>query len=97
VADDVHPQTLAVLQTRAEPLGIRILTGPAEQGPTEPVFAALFQYPGTDGSICDLEKITVRTHAAGALAIVATDLLAVTLLKPPGECGADVVIGSSQR
>jgi glycine dehydrogenase len=97
VADHVHPQTLAVLQTRAEPLGIRILTGSAEQGPTEPVFAALFQYPGTDGSICDLEKITARTHASGALAIVATDLLAVTLLKPPGECGADVVIGSSQR
>jgi glycine dehydrogenase len=97
VADHVHPQTLAVLQTRAEPLGIRILTGSAEQGPQEPVFAALFQYPATDGSICDLEKLTARTHASGALAIVATDLLALTLLKPPGECGADVVIGSSQR
>ena len=97
VADHVHPQTLAVLQTRAEPLGIRILTGSAEQGPQESVFAALFQYPATDGSICDLENIVTRTHASGALAIVATDLLALTLLKPPGECGADVVIGSSQR
>jgi glycine dehydrogenase len=97
VADHVHPQTLAVLQTRAEPLGIRILTGSAEQGPQEPVFAALFQYPATDGSICDLEKLVARTHASGALAVVATDLLALTLLKPPGECGADVVIGSSQR
>ena len=97
VADHVHPQTLAVLQTRAEPLGIRILTGSAEQGPQEPVFAALFQYPATDGSICDLEKLVSRTHESGALAIVATDLLAPTLLKPPGECGADVVIGSSQR
>jgi glycine dehydrogenase len=97
VADHVHPQTLAVLQTRAEPLGIRILTGSAEQGPQEPVFAALFQYPATDGSICDLEKLVSRTHESGALAIVATDLLALTLLKPPGECGADVVIGSSQR
>ena len=97
VADHVHPQTLAVLQTRAEPLGIRILTGPAEEGPQEPVFAALFQYPATDGSICDLEKLVSRTHESGALAIVATDLLALTLLKPPGECGADVVIGSSQR
>lgn len=97
VADDVHPQTLAVLQTRAEPLGIRILTGFAEQGPQEPVFAALFQYPATDGSICDLEKLVARAHESGALAIVATDLLALTLLKPPGECGADVVIGSSQR
>ena len=97
VADHVHPQTLAVLQTRAEPLGIRILTGSAEQGPQESVFAALFQYPATDGSICDLENIVTRTHTSGALAIVATDLLALTLLKPPGECGADVVIGSSQR
>jgi glycine dehydrogenase len=97
VADHVHPQTLAVLQTRAEPLGIRILTGPAEHGPQEPVFAALFQYPATDGSICDLEKLVSRTHESGVLAIVATDLLALTLLKPPGECGADVVIGSSQR
>ena len=97
VADHVHPQTLAVLQTRAEPLGIRILTGSAEEGPQEPVFASLFQYPATDGSICDLEKLVTRTHESGALAIVATDLLALTLLKPPGECGADVVIGSSQR
>ena len=97
VADHVHPQTLAVLQTRAEPLGIRILTGSAEEGPQEPVFASLFQYPATDGSICDLEKLVSRTHESGALAIVATDLLALTLLKPPGECGADVVIGSSKR
>ena len=97
VADHVHPQTLAVLQTRAEPLGIRILTGSAEEGPQETVFAALFQYPATDGSICDLEKLVARTHSSGALAIVATDLLALTLFKPPGECGADVVIGSSQR
>jgi len=97
VADHVHPQTLAVLQTRAEPLGIRILTGPAEAGPQENVFAALFQYPATDGSICDLEKLVACTHASGALAIVSADILALTLLKPPGECGADVVIGSTQR
>ena len=97
VADHVHRQTLAVLQTRAEPLRIRILTGSAEQGPQESVFAALFQYPATDGSICDLEKLVARTHESGALAIVATDLLALTLLKPPGECGADVVTGSTQR
>ncbi len=97
VADHVHPQTLAVLQTRAEPLGIRILVGSSENGPQESVFAALFQYPATDGSICDLERLVARTHESGALAIVATDLLALTLLKPPGECGADVIIGSSQR
>jgi glycine dehydrogenase len=97
VADHVHPQTLAVLQTRAEPLGIKVLTGPAENLPVEPVFAALFQYPATDGSIGDLEKLVAGAHAVGALAIVSADLLALTLLKPPGECGADVVIGSSQR
>jgi glycine dehydrogenase len=97
VADHVHPQTLAVLQTRAEPLGIKVLTGSAEKLPTAPVFACLFQYPATDGSIPDLEKLIAAAHAAGALAIVATDLLALTLLKPPGECGADVVIGSTQR
>jgi glycine dehydrogenase len=97
VADHVHPQTLAVLQTRAEPLGIKVLTGPAENLPAEPVFAALFQYPATDGSIGDLEKLVAGAHAVGALAIVSADLLALTLLKPPGECGADVVIGSSQR
>ncbi|MFZ9921156.1 MAG: aminomethyl-transferring glycine dehydrogenase, partial [Terrimicrobiaceae bacterium] len=97
VADHVHPQTLAVLQTRAEPLGIKVLTGPAEKLPAEPFFAALFQYPATDGSIGDLEKLVAGTHAVGALAIVSADLLALTLLKPPGECGADVVIGSSQR
>jgi glycine dehydrogenase len=97
VADHVHPQTLAVLRTRAEPLGIKVLTGPADTPPAEPLFAALFQYPATDGSLADLEKLVARVHEAGALAIVATDLLALTLLKPPGECGADVVIGSSQR
>jgi len=97
VADHVHPQTLAVLQTRAEPLGIKVLTGPAENPPAEPFFAALFQYPATDGSVCDLEKLIARVHSSGALAIVSADLLALTLLKPPGECGADVVIGSSQR
>ena len=97
VADHVHPQTLAVLQTRAEPLGIKVLTGPADSIPSEPVFAALFQYPATDGSIPDLEKIVARARRAGALAIVSADLLALTLLKPPGECGADVVIGTSQR
>ena len=97
VADHVHPQTLAVLQTRAEPLGIKVLTGPAEKLPAEPLFAALFQYPATDGSIGDLEKLVAGARSVGALTIVSADLLALTLLKPPGECGADVVIGSSQR
>jgi len=97
VADHCHPQTLAVLRTRAEPLGIRILTGPAEEGPREPAFGALFQYPATDGTIGDLGSLVARAHEAGALAVVATDLLALTLITPPGELGADIVVGSAQR
>ncbi len=97
VADHCHPQTIALLHTRAEPLGIRILTGPAENGPSEEVFGALFQYPATDGTICDLGAFISRTHETGALAVVAADLLALTLITPPGELGADIVIGSAQR
>ena len=97
VADHCHPQTIALLHTRAEPLGIRILVGPAESGPDEQVFGALFQYPATDGTICDLGCFISRTHESGALAVVATDLLALTIIKPPGELGADIVVGSSQR
>ncbi len=97
VADHCHPQTLALLRTRAEPLGILVLTGPAEEGPQEPVFGALFQYPATDGTIGDLGAMIARAHEAGALAVVATDLLALTLITPPGELGADIVVGSAQR
>jgi len=96
-ADHCHPQTIALLRTRAEPLGIKILTGPAEDGPQEPVFGALFQYPATDGTICDMGFLIARTHNSGALAVVAADLLALTLITPPGELGADVVVGSAQR
>jgi glycine dehydrogenase len=97
VADHCHPQTLALLRTRAEPLGIRVVVGPVDTLPAEPFFAALVQYPGTDGVIGDLEAAISRIHAAGALAVVAVDLLALTRLRPPGECGADIVVGSSQR
>ncbi|MEI6278923.1 MAG: aminomethyl-transferring glycine dehydrogenase [Verrucomicrobiae bacterium] len=97
VADHCHPQTIALLRTRAEPHGIRILTGPAESGPQEPVFGALFQYPATDGTICDLGLLIARVHDAGALAVVAADLLALTVITPPGELGADIVVGSAQR
>ncbi len=97
VADHCHPQTLAVLRTRAEPLEIRIVTGPAESGPQEPVFGAFYQYPATDGTISDLGALIALAHGAGALAIVAADLLALTLIKPPGEFGADIVVGSAQR
>jgi glycine dehydrogenase len=97
VADDCHPQTIALLLTRAEPLGIRLIVGGIEEFTTEPVFGALVQYPATDGVIADLPAIVERIHAAGALAVVAVDLLALALIKPPGECGADIVVGSTQR
>jgi glycine dehydrogenase len=97
VADHCHPQTVALLRTRAEPLGIRILSGPAESGLEEPVFGALFQYPATDGTIGDLGSLISRTHESGTLAVVAADLLALTIITPPGELGADIVVGSAQR
>ena len=92
VADDVHPQTRAVLTTRARALGISL--GRVGEGTP---FAVLLQYPGTTGEARDLTSDIAGAKAKGALAIVATDPLALTLLKPPGEMGADVVIGSSQR
>jgi glycine dehydrogenase len=97
VADDCHPQTIAVLRTRAHPLGIRLVIGPVWDFTSEAVFGALIQYPATDGVIHDLGPIIERVHAEGALAVVATELLALTLIKPPGEYGSDIVIGSAQR
>ena len=101
VADDVLPQTLEVVQTRAKPLGLTVVTGPAEveaiQGLSGGVCAALFQYPGVNGVVRPLQPLTDAVHAAGGLAIVAADLLALTLLKPPGECGADIAVGTTQR
>ncbi|MDH3605624.1 MAG: aminomethyl-transferring glycine dehydrogenase subunit GcvPA, partial [Acidimicrobiia bacterium] len=97
VDEDTHPQTLAVLETRAEPLGIELLVGPAEAAAAQPVFAALLHYPGSSGQVRDLAAVTEALHAQEALVAVASDLLALVLLKPPGEWGADVVIGSSQR
>jgi glycine dehydrogenase len=92
VADDVHPQTRAVLTTRARALGISL--GRIGEGTP---FAILLQYPGTTGQVRDLTADIAAAKAAGAMAIVAADPLALTLLKPPGEMGADIVIGSSQR
>jgi len=98
VADDCHPQTLAVLQTRAKPRNIKIVVGDPEAFDFGPhTFGALIQYPGTYGTIRDPQAVVERAHAAGALVAVATDLLALTLLKPPGELGADVALGSAQR
>ncbi|MCW5771022.1 MAG: aminomethyl-transferring glycine dehydrogenase [Rhodospirillaceae bacterium] len=93
-----HPQTIAVIQTRAEPLGIAVIVGdPARDLDPAAVFGALVQYPDTFGAIADHATLADRLHAAGALLIAATDLLALTILKPPGEWGADVAVGSSQR
>jgi len=97
VATDCHPQTIALLETRAEPLGIRLIIGPAADFTAEKVFGALVQYPATDGVIHDLAALAARYHDAGAVVIVAADLLALTLIKPPGEFGADIVVGSTQR
>ncbi|MDB4690827.1 aminomethyl-transferring glycine dehydrogenase [Verrucomicrobia bacterium] len=98
VSADCHPQTISVLRTRALPLGINVRVEEARQlKPCSKTFAVLMQYPGTDGNILSPESLIQETHDADALAIVATDLLAMTLLKSPGEMKADIVIGSSQR
>ena len=97
VADDVLPQTLEVVQTRARPLGITVVTGPADDAAQAQAFAALFQYPGVNGVVRDLKPVIDAVHAAGGLAIVAADLLALTLLTSPGEMGADIAVGNTQR
>ncbi|HEV2840255.1 MAG TPA: aminomethyl-transferring glycine dehydrogenase [Chthoniobacterales bacterium] len=98
VADNCHPQTIEVVQTRAKPLGIDIVVGDFSQFTfDEGVFGALVQYPATDGAICDYEPFARAAHDAGALLVIAADILALTLLKPPGEIGADVAVGSTQR
>ena len=97
VADDVHPQTLGVIQTRAEYFGFEVVTGDPSGELPEGVFGVLAQYPGTYGNLRDLSPIAEKTHAAGAALIVAADLLACALVTPPGEQGADIVVGSAQR
>jgi glycine dehydrogenase len=97
VADDVLPQTLEVVQTRARPLGISVITGAADAAGNADAFAVLLQYPGVGGVVRDLQPAIAAVHARGGLAIVAADLLALTLLKPPGEMGADIVVGNTQR
>jgi glycine dehydrogenase len=98
VDSDTHPQTIAVLQTRGNPLGVNVVVADLTQGiPEGAVAGVLVSYPGTSGRIRDIAPIIDATHQRGALAIVATDLLALTILTPPGELGADVVVGSAQR
>jgi glycine dehydrogenase len=99
VADDVLPQTREVVETRARPLGIEVRSVAAADVATldESCFGVLLQYPGVNGEVRDYRAAVERLHGAGAMVIVAADLLALTVLTPPGEWGADVVVGNSQR
>ncbi|MDO7640351.1 MAG: aminomethyl-transferring glycine dehydrogenase, partial [Reinekea forsetii] len=97
VDHNVHPQTLDVLRTRAEYYGFEIISGDLTTLHEHDVFGALIQYPGTDGRIDDPEPYIQHLHSQDALAIVASDLMALCVLKSPGEMGADVVLGNSQR
>ncbi len=98
VASDCHPQTIEVIQTRAAPLGLTVLVGFVPQLLAEhDCFAAITQYPSSTGLIHDLQPVADAAHARQAALIVAADLLALTLIKPPGESGADIVVGNTQR
>ncbi|MEL6879193.1 MAG: aminomethyl-transferring glycine dehydrogenase, partial [Cyanobacteria bacterium J06607_10] len=100
VSSACHPQTIDVIKTRSQPLGIEVIIGDhtgnsfAESGP---FFGALLQYPATDGSIYDYTTFTEQAHADGTIVTVAADLLSLTLLKAPGEFGADIAVGNTQR
>ncbi len=98
VSELCHPQTIDVVVTRANPLGIEIVIGNHESVElNEDFFGVLLQYPATDGKIIDYTSFIQRAHNVGAISTVAADLLALTLLKSPGEMGADIAVGSSQR
>lgn len=97
VADDVLPQTLEVLHTRAAPLGIDVVCAPVDQALDGDYFGVLLQYPGVDGTVRDDRERIAQLRAQGTLVIVAADLLALTLLMPPGELGADIACGTTQR
>ena len=98
VSDRCHPQTIDVIMTRAEPLGISVITGDWEKyEPGAETFAAVVQYPDTRGRIDDFSAFFAKNNKAGVINIAVTDLLALTVLKPPGEFGADICVGSSQR
>ena len=92
-----HPQTIAVIETRAEPLGWDVIIGDPNDIDPSTVFGAIFQYPGTDGALRDLRGPIKAVQSGGGLAVLACDLLALTLLASPGELGADIAIGSTQR
>ncbi len=98
VSETCHPQTIDTVRTRAEPLGYRVVVGDHRRFRCDDqTFGLLLQYPDTEGTISDFRDIVQQAHAVGALVVVATDLLALTLLTPPGEWGADIAVGSAQR
>ena len=97
VDENCHPQNIAVMKTRAAPLGIEVIVGPPETLDATRVFGAIFQYPGTFGDIRDFSDAIAALHDAKAVTVLATDLLALTMLKEPGAMGADIAVGSSQR
>jgi glycine dehydrogenase len=97
VADDVLPQTIEVVKTRAKPAGIEVKVGPAADAASANAFGVLLQYPGANGDVRDYRALAEAIHAAGGHVVAAADLLALTLITPPGEWGADVAIGNTQR
>jgi len=97
VAEDTHPQIIAVLTTRAEPIGIELVVAPSEDLDPTQVFGALLPSPTSTGNLVDWTPEITSLHLHGAIAVVSTDLLACTMITPPGEMGADLVIGSAQR
>ena len=97
VANDTHPQTIAVLKTRAATYGFELVFGDASELAGQDVFGALLQYPGTYGQITDLAPLIEQAHKQNTLVLVAADIMSLVLLTPPGELGADVVVGNSQR
>ncbi|WP_321946748.1 aminomethyl-transferring glycine dehydrogenase [Paraburkholderia sp. J10-1] len=97
VADDVLAQTIEVVKTRAKPIGIEVKVGPAAEAAQAGAFGVLLQYPGVNGDVRDYRALAQAVHAAGGAVIAAADLLALTVLTPPGEWGADVAVGNSQR
>ncbi|MGB7445351.1 MAG: aminomethyl-transferring glycine dehydrogenase, partial [Coleofasciculaceae cyanobacterium] len=98
VSNTCHPQTIAVVKTRAKPLGLKVIVGNHQTYQFEQkIFGALLQYPATDGAIYDYREFITKVHEVGALVTVAADPLSLTLLTPPGELGADIAVGSTQR
>ncbi len=98
VDSNCHPQNIEVVKTRAQPLGIEVIVGDFRTFTfDQPIFGALLQYPATDGAIYDYREFVEKVHEVGGLVTVAADLLSLTLLTPPGEFGADIVVGNTQR